>query len=128
MAREDNIPKAIKFVEDIMTSAGFASTEILKAHLAVEEACTNIVHYAYPKEIGSFCLSSSSKGSHFMVVIEDRGIHFDPTQTKGPIRVDNVEKRPIGGLGIHLIKSFMEEVKYEFVDGKNTLTLILKKG
>ena len=127
MAKEDNIPKAIKFEEDTMTSAGFASTEIMKVRLAVEEVCMNIVQHAYKKEKGSFRLSSSSIGSHLVVVIEDEGIYFDPTQADGPLLVDNVEERPIGGLGIHLIKSFVEEMRYEFVDGKNAFTLMIKK-
>jgi len=127
MAREDNIPKAIKFIEDIMTSADFASTKIMKVRLAVEEVCNNIVHHAYPEQKGSFRLISSSIGGSLVVVIEDEGIHFDPTKTDGPLLVDNVEERSIGGLGIYLIKSFVEEMRYEFVDGKNTLTLIIKK-
>lgn len=127
VAREENIPIAIKFIEKIMTSAGFASTKIMKVSLAVEEACRNIVNHAYPNEKGCFRLSCSSIGYSLVVVIEDEGIHFDPTQVNSPLLVENVEERPIGGLGIHLIKSFVYELKYEFVDGKNALTLVMKK-
>ena len=93
-------------------------------NLAIEEAIVNVMEYAYPKgdqetikvdlEITDGCMT---------FVISDRGIPFDPT-TRGNVDITlSAEERPIGGLGIHLVKTLMDSVNYQYVDGWNILKL-----
>lgn len=58
-----------------------------------------------------------------MTIVDDAPL-FDPTQFGKPDFAADVERRPIGGLGIHLIRSMVDEISYEFQDKKNRLTLI----
>ncbi len=126
-ARETEISNALEFVEAIMARAGFCMPKILEVQLAVEEACMNIALHAYPEGEGSFKITSDQTESGLVVTIEDHGMRFDPTKAGDPSLSENVDERPIGGLGIHLIKSFVEDVKYEFKDGKNVLILVIKR-
>ncbi len=61
--------------------------------------------------------------SSVMVVIEDSGRAFDPTQVPPPPKPRSIEEARIGALGIHLMRSFASEMRYERRDGRNRLTL-----
>ena len=56
-------------------------------------------------------------------VISDSGIPFDPTQKEEVDTTLSVEEREVGGLGIHLVRTIMDSVSYEYIDHKNILTL-----
>jgi anti-sigma regulatory factor (Ser/Thr protein kinase) len=87
----------------------------------------NIITHGYKEKKGSIHISSFAQDDHIVMILEDVGVRFDPTQIDEPALNEDLEERSVGGLGIHLIKSFVEELRYEFVDGKNALTLIIKK-
>ena len=53
----------------------------------------------------------------------DSGIPFDPTAKAEVDTTLSAEERPIGGLGIHLVRQLMDSINYERIDGKNVLTL-----
>ena len=126
-ARESEVSRALEFVEEIMAESGFSPPKVLEVQLAVEEACMNIALHAYPEGEGSFRITSDPTDRGLIVTIEDQGTRFDPTKAEGPSLVGDADERQIGGLGIHLIKSFVEDVKYEFKDGKNMLILVIKR-
>jgi anti-sigma regulatory factor (Ser/Thr protein kinase) len=123
----EELLKAIKFTEEILTEAGFGKKKILEIQLAIEEAYMNIITHGYKEKKGSIHISSFAQDDHMVMILEDVGVRFDPTQIDEPALNEDLEERSVGGLGIHLIKSFVEELRYEFVDGKNALTLIIKK-
>ena len=58
--------------------------------------------------------------------VSDSGIPFDPTKQKEEDTSLSAEDREIGGLGIHLVRQLMDEIRYERVEGKNILTLVKK--
>jgi len=93
--------------------------------LALEEAATNVIMYAYPEgEKGTAELTLEMKNGQLHSVLTDSGVPFDPLQTP-EVNLDvSLEERKIGGLGIHLIKEIMNEVSYEYKDGKNVLSMI----
>jgi len=122
-SRDDEIPKATAQVEKIMSWAGFGGLEILNVQLAVEEACINIVRHGYRGTDGAIRIAFDYECDSLSVSIEDDAPQFDPTKFEEPDFSADLEKRPIGGLGIHLIKSLVNEMRYEFKDGKNRLML-----
>ncbi|HWQ20296.1 MAG TPA: ATP-binding protein [Methanotrichaceae archaeon] len=126
-ATVDEFPRAAEFVEEILTEAGFSMKKILEIQLAVEEACTNVINYGYEGGKGIIHITTETLNDHLVMTIEDEGIQFDPTKVDEPSMTDDVDEKAVGGMGVHLIRSFVEDLKYEFVDGKNTLTLIVKR-
>ena len=99
----------------------------MQLNLAIEEAVFNVMKYAYPPEVNgtvSIDATISDKGLKF--VISDNGIPFDPTAKAEVDTSLSAEERGIGGLGIHLIRQIMDSINYEYIDGRNILTLLKK--
>ena len=90
-------------------------------NLALEEIVTNVMLYAYPGKHGQVLVEYTAP---LIFTITDSGIAFDPTKKEEVDTTLSAEERPIGGLGIHLVRQIMDEVIYERVDDKNVLTLI----
>lgn len=112
--------------------AFFEKMEIEKSlarqiRLAVEEAVVNVIEYAYPAGVeGNVEVHMQTDGRRLRVVIVDSGVPFDPTQKEGIDTSLTAEERQVGGLGIHLLREIMDSVNYEYINGRNTLTLIKK--
>jgi anti-sigma regulatory factor (Ser/Thr protein kinase) len=86
-----------------------------------------VINYAYPKEKHeSIYLSAQLHEGSIVFVLTDTGMQFDPTKAPEADITLSLEDRPIGGLGIFLIRQIMNEVSYERIDGKNVLTLSKK--
>lgn len=95
--------------------------------LALEEAIANVIMYAYPEgERGTVEICLEKKENLLQTRISDAGMPFNPLQQPEAKLASSIEERPIGGLGIHLIKEIMDEVEYQHKDGKNMLTMIRK--
>jgi anti-sigma regulatory factor (Ser/Thr protein kinase) len=125
-ANTEQIPVISEFIEELMRTSGFDSKAIMDVQLAVEEACTNIALYAYPGREGYIHIEARV-GDRLLLKIEDNGTPFDPTRHDAPSIEAEAEKRPIGGLGIYLIKTYVDGVSYEFKDGRNILRLVKNK-
>ena len=93
--------------------------------LAVEEAVVNVMDYAYPagKE-GNVNIKALSNRDSLKIVITDTGAAFNPTEAAQADTSLSAEDRPIGGLGILLVRELMDSINYERSDGQNILTLI----
>ena len=92
--------------------------------LAVEEAVVNVVDYAYPAgSEGDISVVARANGKWLKYIISDSGIAFDPTEALKTDTTLSAEERPIGGLGILLVRELMDTINYERIDGKNILTL-----
>jgi PAS domain S-box-containing protein len=126
-SREAEIPRVNEELEKIMSKAGFAMKEILDMQLAAEEACINIIRHGYRGTNGNILIAMEYKDGRFMVAIEDSSPPFDPTKFKEPDFTSDLARRPIGGLGIHLMRSLTDGMSYELVSGKNRLMLIKMK-
>ena len=93
-------------------------------NLALEESVTNVIMYAYPEGTeGTLDIDAQIDGNTVTFVISDSGKAFDPTARK-EVDIDaGIDERPVGGLGIHLVRTIMDSVRYERKDGRNILTL-----
>jgi serine phosphatase RsbU (regulator of sigma subunit)/anti-sigma regulatory factor (Ser/Thr protein kinase) len=120
-----HVPDLNTFVKSVTDYIGIVPSEARQIKLAVEEAVVNAINYAYPTgSEGKITVEARSNGQRLQFVITDSGIAFDPTEvTQTDITVP-AEDRPIGGLGILLVRKVMDSVNYERVNGQNVLTLI----
>ncbi len=126
-ASKEQLPVISEFIEDLMTGEGFDLQKIFEVQLAVEEACTNIVLYAYPEGDGTISIAALVGVDRLELAIADSGTQFDPAAKSISISTAGVEQRPIGGLGIPLIRASVDEMSYEFKNGKNILRLVKNK-
>ena len=96
----------------------------MQIKLALEESVTNVILYAYPdKKDQDIRIDMSCENKRLTIVITDTGIAFNPLERQEPDLTLSLEERPIGGLGIFLVKQLMTEVTYSHSDGKNILTM-----
>ena len=93
-------------------------------NVALEEAVSNAIMYAYPEGVeGEVYLDASRLGNSLKFTLSDKGKPFDPTAVPEVDISASVEDRPIGGLGIHLVRTIMDGVGYRRIEGKNVLTM-----
>lgn len=113
------------FINTIAEEAGIEDPSLcISLNLALEEAVTNAVLYAYPEgESGEVKIEAMCKDELLTFVISDEGVSFDPTSKEDADITLSAEERPIGGLGIFLVKQLMDSVDYQRVEGRNILTL-----
>lgn len=105
-------------------TAGLDMATTMKLNLAVEEAVVNVMNYAYPQgTVGDINIEAKGDDNQLEFIISDSGTPFDPTAKADANTSLTAEERPIGGLGIHLVRQIMDEVMYERKDNKNILTL-----
>jgi len=96
----------------------------LNLNLVLEEVVTNIIFYGYDdKDEHEININLSYEDNIIMIQIEDDGREFDPLQAPEPDTEKTIEESKIGGLGIHFVRTIMDDIKYQRLDNKNTLTL-----
>ena len=118
------ISRLAQFVDEVGEEFSLTPDITFNLNLVLEEAVVNVINYAYPKEEHEFIyLSAKLHEDSIVLVLTDTGKEFDPTMAPEADITLSAEERPIGGLGIFLIRQIMNEVKYERIEGKNVLTL-----
>jgi anti-sigma regulatory factor (Ser/Thr protein kinase) len=88
--------------------------DILEVQTAVDEACSNIIKYAYSTNGGTIAINCEIKHGAFVVIIRDKGKPFDPNSVPPPELRSDLDNRKIGGLGIYLMKKLMDDVSYSY--------------
>ena len=124
-AKVESLDQVNAFVEERLESVGTDMGRQMEIMLAVEEIFVNIAKYAYRGIEGEATIIFSFDEETKMAQLEfhDKGIPYDPTSRKAPDITLEPNKRPIGGLGIHIVRQTMDEVKYNFLGGENILTI-----
>jgi serine/threonine-protein kinase RsbW len=96
--------------------------------LAVDESATNIVMHGYRGQPGAVEVEVKPEGDALVVCLRDQAPPFDPTQLPSPDLTLPFDQRPVGGLGVYLTRTLLDEVTYRATpQGGNELTLV-KKG
>jgi anti-sigma regulatory factor (Ser/Thr protein kinase) len=119
-----SLPAILEGVARAAAAEGLDSQKAGSVELATEEAVTNVCKYSGPADIELACLADDAA---FLVEISDAGKPFDPTSAPDPDLTLGVEERPIGGLGVFLIKRLTDTLHYERRDGRNVLRLEFHK-
>lgn len=93
--------------------------------LVLEEVVTNVIKYGYQDQERQdrIHVDLSLMNGELTIVIRDEGRPFDPTAHPEPDLELPLATRPIGGLGIHLVRNFMDSVEYKRQGNENVLTL-----
>jgi len=118
------ISKLALFIEELGEEFGLSSELVFNLNLVLEEAVSNVILYAYPKEEHqTISLAAQKNDNQLIFVLTDSGKEFDPTLAPDADITLSAEDRPIGGLGIFLIRQIMNKVEYQRIEGKNVLTL-----
>lgn len=125
-----NLTVALAFVRDRCAAAGLSEDAAFACELAADEACTNIIEHAYRgRKDGQIRITCHLQDEEFIIRLHDHGKPFDPTKIGKPPLNRRLEEREIGGLGLHFMRSMMDEVHFEFdKNAGNTLTMVKRIG
>jgi anti-sigma regulatory factor (Ser/Thr protein kinase) len=123
----DNFEQSIGFIEAQMNSAGVDDRAMTKVLTAAEEIIVNIIHYAYPGNPGDFVIEVDDQSDQIVLTFTDSGKPFDPLKKPDADTTLLAHEREIGGLGILMVKKLMDDVQYDYREGKNILTIMKKK-
>ena len=120
----EQVPQLADFVDMVCEEVGFDPSIAIQMNLAIEEAVVNVMSYAYPVgTVGNVIIEAQANEDCLTFTIIDNGTPFDPTAKSEVDTTLSAEERPIGGLGIHLVRQLMDSINYERIDNKNILTL-----
>ena len=120
----EQVPQLADFVDMVCEEVGFDPSVSIQMNLAIEEAVVNVMSYAYPVgTVGNVIIEAQANEDCLTFTIIDNGTPFDPTAKSEVDTTLSAEERPIGGLGIHLVRQLMDSINYERIDNKNILTL-----
>ena len=119
------IPLLAEFILAIAEERHLGKSLAMNLNLALEEAVTNVMLYAYPKDTeGEIDIEAVLKENSIVFNVSDSGKPFNPTEAPEVDTTKSLEDRQIGGLGIHLVRKIMDEVRYARKNGRNILTMI----
>lgn len=120
----EELNKLEPFLNGIFEREHLDMSMLPQVDLALEEAVTNIIMYAYPEgEKGTAELTVEVANGQISATLIDSGTPFNPLQQQEANLDVSLEERKIGGLGIHLIKEIMDVVEYAYEDGRNVLKM-----
>ena len=124
-AEIEKLPDVLSFLEQHLEEADCPPKAQMQIAVAAEEIFVNIAHYAYTSgtRMAAVRLELSPDPVTVAITFIDCGIPFDPLAKPDPDVTLSAEERQIGGLGIFLTKKTMDDVRYEYSDGRNILRL-----
>ncbi len=127
-SRTDNLSKIRDFISSNAAEAGIPSDSIDNIMLAVDEACTNIIRHAYKSfPDGEIVIKIKYDDNTFTIIIVDYGNTFDPTAVPKPDLKKYYQEHKVGGLGMYLMRTLMDDVEYTSIPGKYNQVMLSKK-
>lgn len=124
-AKVDHLENVLAFVDGELEQIACPMKRQMQIDIAVEELYVNIAHYAYAPETGMVTLrvETTETPASVAITFTDQGRSYNPLAKADPDVALSADERQIGGLGIFMVKKSMDEMDYEYRDGKNILTI-----
>ncbi len=124
----ENLALIREFVTSVGTQAGLDQSDIGKLELAVDEACANVIEHAYGHDATKEVLVRAIFDEEVLrIKVIDSGLGFDPKSIPQADLERLVAERRSGGLGMRLMKSLVDEVRYEFEPGQKNELHMMKR-
>ena len=124
-ATVENIGIVTDFVNEQLETLDCPMKALMQIDIAIDELFGNIAHYAYHPEVGNATVRVEVTEEPLAVIVTfiDKGMPYDPLRAAEPDITLSAEERNLGGLGIYMVKKSMDEITYEYKDGKNILSI-----
>ena len=121
----DNLQAVVDFATEKLEARDCSIKVVMQTELVIEEIFVNIASYAYHPEIGpaTFCMEFEENPNAVLMTFIDGGKPYNPLEQEAPDTTLSIEERDVGGLGIFLVKKNVDEIAYEYTDGKNILRM-----
>ena len=117
------------WLDKLAHGLGLSDHENYMLHLALEEIVTNVMKYAYgPGVEKDIDVCSRVSDNLLEVTVIDQGRPFNPLTAEEPVFPNKIEDMKVGGLGIHIVKTMIKDLRYERREGRNVLTMCIKRN
>ena len=116
----DNLSYLLSFTEENLKEYGMDERAVNHSCVCIDELFSNISLYSGANDVE---LTIKGDDDSVFLIIKDDGIQFDPTAADEADTTQSADDRRIGGLGIHIVRKLMDSVSYEYINGKNIVTL-----
>ena len=126
--RPDELGRITAAVGDFGQREDWPAETVFRLNLALEEFVLNIMNHGHEDGLHEIEITLTSEPDAITIEITDDARPFDPlNDAPQPDLAAAIEDRPVGGLGIHLVRTMMDEMNYRREGGKNHLTLITRR-
>lgn len=122
-ALTENLPRVLAFLTGHLKEYACPPKTQRQIEVAAEEIFVNIAHYAYAPGAGSATVRFGVEEGMAVMTFIDSGVPYNPLAKPDPDLTLPTQERPIGGLGIYMVKKTMDSVAYEHKDGQNIFTM-----
>lgn len=124
-ATTEGVRTVTDFVDEILEGMDCPMKTQMQIDVAIDEIFSNIVNYAYGDATGdaTITVDTHEGGVGVSISFKDSGMPYNPLEKEDPDVTLSAEERPVGGLGIFLVKKTMDDVEYEYKDGCNIFTI-----
>ena len=121
----DNLPEVTAFIDSQLEELDCPMKAQFQIDVAIDELFTNIATYAYGDSTGNVTVRLDTQEDPRAVLITfiDNGVPYNPLEQEEPDITLAAEDRPIGGLGIFVVKKTMDDMSYDYKDGQNILRI-----
>ncbi len=127
-ALTENLQTVLNFIDIHLAQMGASVKIQTQIEVAVEELFVNIAYYAYSPDIGNVVINVEKdfEKKQISFTFTDTGKPYNPLEKPDPDITLSAEERSIGGLGIYMVKKSMDDIRYEYKNGQNILTIMKK--
>lgn len=125
-ANTDKLDNVLNFINRILETKDASIKAQMQIQIAVEEIFVNIANYAYAPGTGMATIQVKyyAETNAVEICFIDEGKKYNPLEKPDPDITLSAEEREIGGLGIFMVKKSMDSMRYDYIDGKNVLTVL----
>ncbi len=122
---KNDLPAIREFVENTAVSLGGTPDAVSELVVSTNEAITNILNHGYGQDVGDIEVLVARQNHKLIIRLRDHARPFDPTTVPKPDITLPLEARILGGLGVHMMREFTDELSYRTTNnGENELIMI----
>ena len=123
--RIEELRRLASLVEEFGAGENWPPDLVFQVNLVLEEVAINVINYGHDGGLHEIEIALTSELDALTIEVIDDGRAFDPTEdAKVPDVTLPMEERPVGGLGVYLVRTMMDEMRYRREGGRNHLTLL----
>ena len=124
----DELERISSAIEELGQRDEWPDDLVFRVNLVLEELILNIMDYGAEDDDPDIALEIQSMDDSISIDLSDRGRAFDPlTEAPEPDLTASVGERRVGGLGVHLTKTLMDDVRYSREENRNRLSIVTRK-
>ena len=126
IAKVSDLERIRHYVESKVKTFQVDSSDIDDILLVTTEAVTNILVHGYRGKPGLIEIEVKIEKDRIVVCLRDQAPHFDPTQIPSPDLTSPLAKRPLGGMGTHLMRQFTDQIRYRAIPEVGNEIILIK--